>query len=471
VLCALRPVPRALRPAPRALCPVPRALLKLFTYFVIFALSKNQHDMKISRRNEISSTFFAAGMLFIVSVIAGCARQDLPQNEWPCFHGPDRGNKSPETGLLREWPEEGPELLFTVNGLGEGFSSVSIADGMIFTAGSVDSQPWVFAFDLTGKLLWKAAAGEAWSTTARHASSYTGARGTPTYDDGVVYYLGEMGRLSAMEAATGKELWVKDLSVEYEAPGTEYGYSESVYIDGDNLYVRPAGKKGYKVCLNKHDGSLVWANTEIPGVEGYSSPVVHEFGGYRQVIGASSIGYYSVDAATGKLLWKVDFINRHDCNITDAVVSGEHVFVTSGYGRGSMMFRINVSDTGMVPEEVWEFIPFDNHHGGVILHEGYLYGSGSQSKGWFCVDFLTGEQMWKVTGDEAAITYADGMIYMLDQRGTMTLFKATPEKYEIAGSFRIPEGGKGMHWAHPVVCGGRLYIRHDDRLFVYGIKG
>ena len=276
--------------------------------------------MKISRRNEISSTFFAAGMLFIVSVIAGCARQDLPQNEWPCFHGPDRGNKSPETGLLREWPEEGPELLFTVNGLGEGFSSVSIADGMIFTAGSVDSQPWVFAFDLTGKLLWKAAAGEAWSTTARHASSYTGARGTPTYDDGVVYYLGEMGRLSAMEAATGKELWVKDLSVEYEAPGTEYGYSESVYIDGDNLYVRPAGKKGCKVCLLTSMTEVWYGPTRRSPVWRIFIAGVREFGVTARLL--SKFDRLGADAATGKFRGKWISLT-YDCNITDAVVSGE----------------------------------------------------------------------------------------------------------------------------------------------------
>lgn len=419
---------------------------------------------------SIRSSMFAAGILFIFSIVAGCAEQELPQNEWPAFHGPDRTNKSPETGLLKEWPQEGPELLFTISGLGEGYSSVSIADGMIFTAGNLNNQAYVFAFDLTGKQVWKTPAGGAWSTTASYASSYTGSRGTPTYDDGVVYYLGEMGRLSAMEAATGKELWVRELPEEYEAPATEYGYSESVYIDGDRLYARPAGKKGYKVCLNKKDGTLVWANTEIPGVEGYSSPVVHDFAGYRQVIGASSVGYYSVDAVTGKLLWMVDFINQHACNITDAVVSNENVFITSGYGKGSMMFRLNVSDTGFVPEKVWEFVPFDNHHGGVILHDGYLYGSGSQSKGWFCVDFLSGEQKWRATGEEASITYADGMLYMLSQRGTMTLIKAAPEKYETGGSFKVPEGGKGMAWAHPVVCGGRLYIRHGDRLFVYDVK-
>lgn len=416
------------------------------------------------------SSVIAVGILFAVSIISGCAEQELPQDEWPSFHGSDRTNKSTETGLLREWPAEGPELLFTVSGLGEGFSSVSIADGLIFTAGTVSNQPYVFAFDLTGKQVWLTPAGDAWSTTASYASSYTGARGTPTYDDGVVYYLGEMGRLSAMEAATGKELWVRELPEEYDAPATEYGYSESVYIDGDRLYVRPAGKKGYKVCLSKSDGSLIWTNTDIPGVEGYSSPVVHDFGGFRQVIGASSVGYYGVDAATGKLLWTMDFINQHACNITDAVVSNEYVFITSGYGRGSMMFRLNVSDGQFIPEKVWEFVPLDNHHGGVILHEGYLYGSGSQSKGWFCVDFLTGEQKWRATGEEAAITYADGMIFMLSQRGTMTLIRATPEKYETGGSFKVPEGGKGMCWAHPVVCGGRLYIRHDDRLFVYDVK-
>jgi outer membrane protein assembly factor BamB len=161
--------------------------------------------------------------------------------EWPNFHGSDRINKSTETGLMKEWPAGGPGLLLTIEGLGEGYSSVSIANNVIYTAGLHNNQTHIFAFDLKGKLLWKSPNGKAWSTTMAHAVSYTGSRSTPTYNNKRVYHLGESGRLAAFDAETGRELWYKDLAKQFEAPSTKYGYAESVLIDGENLYVRPAG--------------------------------------------------------------------------------------------------------------------------------------------------------------------------------------------------------------------------------------
>jgi len=397
----------------------------------------------------------------ILILLPGCKAHSQRTCDWPSFHGPDRLNKSKETGLLKEWPSGGPELLFTINGLGEGYSSISFGDGLMFTAGKFEDQSYVFAFDLNGKPVWKSPNGKAWSTTAPWASSYTGSRSTPTYDNGRIYYLSEGGRLAVYDAKTGREIWAKDLAKEFDAPSTEYGYAESVYIDGDKLYVRPAGRKGFQVCLNKNDGKLIWANTDIPGVEGYSSAVVFEYGGYRHVTGSSSNCYYAVDAATGRLLWKVDFENQRGLNLTDVVVKDNYVFITSDYGKGSMLFRLKPSGNRFL---------MDNHHGGVILHEGHLYGSGSNSRGWFCLDFLTGKQIWNYTRGKGAITYADGMFYLLDERsGAMTLIKATPEKYEPVGEFNVPSGGQSMYWAHPVICGKRLYVRHWDKIFVYDI--
>lgn len=403
--------------------------------------------------------------------LSGCTARAQSTNEWPCFHGADRTNKSSETGLAKEWPEKGPKLLLTMKGLGEGYSSVSIGGGLLYTAGSISNQPWVFAFDLKGNPVWKKQVGNAWSTTASWASTYTGPRGTPTYDDGVLYYLGEMGMLQTFESKTGKEIWHKDLREEFDAPVPEYGYAESVLIDGNHLYVRPAGKKGHQVCLNKFTGKLIWTNKEIPGKEGYTSPVINEYGGYRQVIGASAISYFGLDTRTGNLLWIADVRNQNECNITDAIVYNDYVFFSSGYGKGSMLFRLKVSGNAIIPEKVWESSLMDNHHGGVILDNGFLYGSGNRAKGWYCLDFMTGKQRWRTTGDEGSVTWADGMLYILEQRGTMRLVRATPDKYEITGEFKVPAGGTGMYWAHPVVCSGKLYIRHADKLYVYDISG
>ena len=407
--------------------------------------------------------------IFIFNFVGSLALAQT-KGEWPCFHGVDRTNKSKETGLLKSWPENGPERLWTVSGLGKGYSSVSIAGGYLYTAGMIEKQTYVFAFDPSGKQVWKKANGTSWETTMSHARSYTGSRSTPTYDDGIIYHLSDMGRLAALNNRTGSEIWVRELRQDFDAEIPEYGYSESVFIEGERLYCNPAGNKGFMVCLNKKSGDLIWANTEIPGTVGFTSPVAGEFGGFRQLINLSSNCIYGVDIKTGTLLWNVEYENQRSNNCSDAIFHEGFVFVSSGYGRGSILLKLTSSGDTIVPETIWQSDQMDNLHGGVILHEGYLYGSGHNKRGWFCFDFESGEQMWKERGI-GTLTYADGMFYCLEERGLMKLVKATPEKYEEVGSFQVPSGGEGMYWPHPVVCGGRLYVRHDDKLFAYDIKG
>ena len=410
-------------------------------------------------------------IIYLLMFTPGCSSNGQKNGEWHCFHGLDRTNKSTETGLLKEWPQSGPGLKWSASGLGEGYSSVTIAGGYIYTAGMRSGETFVYCLDSGGSLVWEKPNGKAWSTHRSHARTYTGARSTPTFDKGTIYHLGETGRLAAFNAKTGEELWYSDLAERFNAPELEYGYSESVLIDGENLYVRPAGKTGFQVCLNKQNGKLIWANTEIPGVEGYSSPVLMKFGNYSQLINASSDCYYGVDTQTGKLLWKMDYKNRNGLNVPDAIVQDDHIFISSGYGKGSMLFKLTASGKEIIPVTIWQAELMDNHHGGIILHEGYLYGSGSNARGWFCLEFMTGKQMWKAEGHgKGSVTFAEGMLYALDERGTMKLVKANPEAYQPSGEFKVPEGGMGMYWAHPVVCGKILYIRHADKLFAYDVS-
>ncbi|MBL7113782.1 MAG: PQQ-like beta-propeller repeat protein [Bacteroidales bacterium] len=393
------------------------------------------------------------------------------KGEWPCFHGIDRTNKSKETGLLKKWPENGPEQLWMVSGLGKGYSSMSIAGGYLYTAGMIEKQTYVFAFDLNGKQVWKKQNGTSWQTTMSHARAYTGSRSTPTYNDGIVYHLSDLGRLAALNSQTGNEIWVLELRQEFDAEIPEYGYSESVFIEGERLYCNPVGNKGFMICLDKKSGDLIWANTEIPGTVGFSSPVIGEFAGFRQLINLSSNCVYGVDTKTGKLLWRVEYENQRSNNCPDPIFHDGFVFASSGYGRGSTLIKLTSSENTIIPETVWHTELMDNLHGGVILHDGYLYGSGHNERGWFCLDFKTGKQMWKERGGMGSLIYADDMFYCLGERGMMILVKATPEKYEAVSSFQVPSGGEGMHWTHPVVCGGRLYVRHEDKLFAYVIKG
>jgi outer membrane protein assembly factor BamB len=360
-------------------------------------------------------------------------------------------------------------LIWTLDGLGKGYSSVSIAEGFIYTAGTKEQQTYVFAFDLDGKRIWEKANGASWETEKPWAKTYNGARSTPSYSEGILYHLGELGRLSAFNSRTGELVWSMELREQFDAEIPEYAYSESVFIEGDRLYCCPAGKKAYLICLNKHNGELIWSNSEIKGTVGFSSLISFDQGGYHQIAGLSSNSIFGVDATNGKLLWQVDYENSRSNNVTDPIYHKGHIFASSGYGKGSILIKLKDAVDGISPETVWQTELMDNHHGGVILHDGYLYGSGHNSRGWFCLDFYTGKQMWK-TGGKGSLTYADQMLYCLDERGIMNLMKAIPDNNDIISTFEVPEGGEGMHWAHPVVCGARLYIRHEDSLFAYAIS-
>ena len=425
-------------------------------------------DGVIKTKRRLIFICFIGIIIFNFVGILALAQQ---KGEWPCFHGIDRTNKSKETGLLKKWPENGPEQLWMVSGLGKGYSSMSIAGGYLYTAGMIEKQTYVFAFDLNGKQVWKKQNGTSWQTTMSHARAYTGSRSTPTYDNGIVYHLSDLGRLAALNSQTVNEVWVLELRQEFDAEIPEYGYSESVFIEGKRLYCNPAGNKGFMICLDKKSGDLIWANTEIPGTVGFSSPVIGEFAGFHQLINLSSNCVYGVDSKTGKLLWSVDYENQRSNNCPDPIFYDGYVFASSGYGRGSILIKLTSSGDTIIPETVWHTELMDNLHGGVILHDTYLYGSGHNERGWFCLDFKTGKQMWKERGGMGSLIYADGMFYCLGERGMMNLVKATPDKYEAVSSFQVPSGGVGMHWAHPVVCGGRLYVRHEDKLFAYDIKG
>ncbi len=392
-----------------------------------------------------------------------------PKHEWPCFHGPKHDNKSLETGLLKTWPHGGPELLWSASGLGKSYSSVVVADGLIYTAGMIDKHTFVFALDLGGKEKWRKLNGRSWEATMSHAIAYAGSRSTPTYDEGRVYHLSEHGRLTAFEAKTGEEVWHLDLLRQFNAKTPKYGLAESVLIDGERLICCPGGTEGYMVCLEKNTGKPVWANTDIKGPVGYCSPVIAEFGGFRQILSMSAQEVFGVDAKTGTLLWSVEHGNQRENSATDPVFRKGYVFASTGYGKGSILVQLKPLEDGIKAETVWASELMDNHHGGVVLVDGYLYGSGHESKGWFCLDFLTGRQVWNAKG-KGSLTYADGMLYCLDERGMMALVAATPQEFRIISSFRVPKGGAGLHWAHPVVCDGRLYVRHADKLFAYDIK-
>ncbi|MDR2577889.1 MAG: PQQ-like beta-propeller repeat protein [Chitinispirillales bacterium] len=399
--------------------------------------------------------------------------------DWPAFHGPDRTNRSRETGLLRQWPQEGPRKLWTATGIGNGYSGVVTSRGIIYTAGVKNNQNFLFALDSDGKILWETPAGRAWVATRAFARSYVGTRSTPTVDpaSNTVFLLSDTGVLIAADAATGALKWQVNIPEKYGAEMPLYGYTESPVIDGDAIFVSAYGTGASVVALNKNTGAEIWASPSFgtrqsAGDAGYASPIIIDNNGFRQLVSFSSAFLYGMDTKTGRLLWTVPMANNRENNCTDPIYVGNgHIFASSGYGRGSMLVKLELNNRGeFAPRKVYDVKLMDNHHGGVILHDGHIYGSGHESRGWFCINAMTGRQVWNAPG-KGAVTFADGMLYLYGEDGAMSLARATPQGFNVISSFQVPEGElKSYFWAHPVVSHGVLYVRYADQLHAYAVK-
>ncbi|MBN2451029.1 MAG: PQQ-like beta-propeller repeat protein [Lentisphaeria bacterium] len=388
---------------------------------------------------------------------------------WTVFHGSARDNRSSETGLLRQWPEGGPPLLWKATGLGKGYSSVTLAAGRIFTAGTEAGRTHVLALDMDGKELWRTDNGAAWQTRENYAAGYAGARATPTLDGDRVYHLGDTGALSCLAAATGEAVWRVDLRERFGAQIPKYGFCESILVEDQRLFCVPGGPEGALVCLDKATGETLWANRTLPGPPGYSTLQRIAVGDRQCLLGMTGTTVFVAGARDGRLLWHADYRNARINNATDPIYHDGCVYATSGYGKGSTLFRLTPTPEGIEGTPVWTSALLDNHHGGVVLLDGWLYGAGHQAKGWHCLAFDTGKPAWTAPG-KGSLTYAEGRLYCLEERGTMRLVEATPEAFRCVGTFSVPPGGKGLYWAHPVVCGGRLYLRHDAVLYAYDIR-
>jgi len=421
-----------------------------------------------------------------------CVPSQVEADDWPQWRGPNRDGKSAETGLLQEWPEEGPPLAWKASGIGAGFSSVSVAKGRIFTMGDLEDGQYVFALNEDGgEILWKTQVGPI------HEDEYGGPRSTPTTDGDYIYFTTTEGDVISLEAATGKEVWRVSMKEKYEsylmkAMGSyDWKYAESPLVDGNQVVVTPGHIGAVIVALNKKTGDEIWktrgGRIGPLGSDGaaYSSIVVTEIAGVRQYVQLVGRGVLGVDASTGKVLWSYNRVANDIANIPTPIVTGNYVFASTGYGTGAALLEIskNADFDGESEEEQDEWLAeevyflqadtMQNHHGGLILHEGYVYTGTGHNKGFpLAVGLKSGEVAWGPIRNDgqnsAAITYADGRIYFRYQNGVMILVEANPKEYIEHGSFPIPDAKKPS-WPHPVVANGKLYLREQDNLFSYDI--
>lgn len=408
-----------------------------------------------------------AGLGAMAGLILGfCAAAEVPSTpSWPEFHGPGRTNISPDKGLLKKWPPGGPPLVWKYSDCGVGYSGVSIARGKIFTAGDFGNTEMLIALNMDGKLLWKSPNGRAWRQPT------PGSRTTPTYDHGTLYHMNPSGRLAAYEADTGRELWAVDLKAKFDGQHGVWAFAENVIVEGDKVFCMPGGPKGRIVALNKHTGETLWANTEIEHHAAYCSPVVVDYGGVRQLLTMTQKSVVSVDVENGRLLWSHPFVPRSPQNATTPVFHDGYVFVAGGHLTGGLVLKVSPDLRSVTP--VWAREELDNCHGGVMLIDGRLYGAACRLGGraFFCADFLTGRIIQSdKTLSKVAIHYADGMLYCLNHRGRMYLLAPTPDGFRIESYFDLERKPDNSYLAHPVVCGGRLYLRCDRHLYAFDVR-
>jgi len=411
--------------------------------------------------------------------IAGQRILTSAPGQWGQFQGPGRDSICTETGLLESWPEEGPELLWKLEGLGRGYSTVSIAHGIIFTMGDrelpgLPERQLVIALDLeTRERLWATRVGPPHDD---------GPRCTPTVDGELLYALGTEGDLVCLETDTGEVHWRKNLVDEFGGRVmTKWKYSESPLIDGIKLLCTPGAPDAMIVALDKLTGELLW-KTEMPPIgdcgkdgAGYSSIAVAEIGGRRQYVQLVGRGVIGVDARTGRFLWGYNRIANQIANIPSPRVRGDHVFVSTAYRTGSALLRIIDDGDACRVEEVYFLDPreFENHHGGVVLVGDCVYGGDGTNKGApVCLELASGRVLWKAkapAAGSAAVLSADGHVIFRYDRGPVVLVEATPEEFRLKGRF-TPITVEGPAWAHPVVHHGKLYLRHNDLLLCYDLS-
>jgi len=387
--------------------------------------------------------------------------------DWPQWRGPDRTHISKETGLLKTWPANGPKRVWLYENAGNGYSAPAIVDGKFFTLGTRDGQEILLILEAnTGKEL------RAVKLGAVLANDWgDGPRGTPTVDGNQVYVLSGPGNLVCVKIADGKIVW----SAMMKALGGEtpkWGYTESVLVDGKQVVCTPGGAKGTVAALDKMTGKVLWQSKGFTEPAHYSSIVPARINNVAQYVQRTEKSVVGIRASDGKLLWETSFPGR-TAVIPTPIVKGNEVYVTAGYGSGCKLVRIEADNQVTT---VYENKVMKNHHGGVVLVGDYIYGHNDLA--WVCQNFKTGEEVWSEKAfKKGAVSYADGMLYCLEEAtGTIVLVDASPAGWKEHGRFTLnPQtkirSSKGRVWTHPVISNGKLYLRDQDIIFCFDIKG
>lgn len=384
--------------------------------------------------------------------------------DWPQWRGPERTGLSQEKGLMKQWPETGPRRNWSISNLGEGYGSLAIQGDRIFVQGTNRNASVVFSLNRAdGKTVWSAALGP-----KVDEGRGNGPRSTPTIDGDRIYVLTENGDLACLRGRDGSRVWSKNILREFGGDNPHWLISESPLIDGNRVIVSPGGKGAGIVALDKMTGKTVWTSSELNDGAGYASCIIADVGGVKTIMNFTSRAAVGVRASDGKLMWRYDRAANNTANCTTPVYLNNKVFFSSAYGTGAALLDLTPQSGEVKAREVYFTRDMQNHHGGVVLVNGYIYGFSNSIL--TCIEFATGKKMWSDRSvGKGALTYADGMLFLMGENNLVGLAEATPSGYKEKGRFSIADQGKPS-WAHPVVAGGKLYIRNQGELAAYDVK-
>ena len=407
---------------------------------------------------------FLVTLVCALGMAASMGGQSRSGTDWPQWRGPERSGRSTESGLMTQWPASGPLLVWSTSNLGAGYGSIAVKGARIFLQGMKGRESRVSSLNRTdGKLVWSTVLGPA------SRNNYgSGPRGTPTADGDRVYVLTESGDLACLSAHDGSVLWQRNLLRDFGGRNIPWLISESPLVDGNTVFVTPGGRNGGIVALDKMSGATIWASQELGDEAGYASAIIANVQGVRTLMTLTAEAGVGVRASDGKLMWRYRRVANRTANITTPIFHDDKVFYTSAYGRGGALLGLRAEGGEVRAEEIYFTREMQNHHGGVVLVDGYLYGFNNSIL--TCLEFATGKMMWRHRSvGKGSLTYADGHLYILSENNRVGLVEAVPDGYRERGRFQIPDEGWPSR-AHPVVSGGRLYARNQGTLASYDVR-
>ncbi len=392
-------------------------------------------------------------LLFLFS-----ASQAQKPTKW---RGPTGEGLYSSTDLLSEWPENGPEILWSYEKLGQGHSSVVISGEYLYTSGMTDDKGHIFKFDMDGKLIYNVAYGP------EYVESFYGTRGTPTIVGDKIYLMSGYGKLMCLEEESGAAIWERDMVNEFGGDVISWGYCETPLVDGDIVYATPGGPKDNVVALNRNDGSLIWTCKGKGGLSAYCSPMLINHNG-RQILTTHTASHLlGIDAKSGELLWAHSHPNKYSVQPNTPIYRDGGLFYFSGYGKGSG--KIILNEDGTKVSQVWEN-NLDSRMGGAVLVHGNLYASGDKNREWKSIDWETGKDNYASNAlAKGVVIYADDKLFAYSDKGELALINVTPEKFDLVSKIRVTKGSE-QHWAHPVIHEGVLYLRHGKAMIAYKIN-